>query len=113
MDGRHAAATVVYRGREAFRGIARDAGRMVGAPAAEDIGTELHTMVQRGVRVRFIFSEGDPGEHVLRTGAGRVLTRLLGKGQVTLSHLPGCDPSLSAGWMREVLWRELHRTLAA
>ena len=113
VDVRHAAATVVYRGREAFRGIARDAGRMVGAPAAEDIGTELHTMVRRGVRVRFIFSEGDPGEHVLRTGAGRALTRLLGKGQVTLSHLPGCDHSLSAGWMREVLWSELHRTLAA
>jgi hypothetical protein len=85
----------------------------LGVPLPEDLGSELLEVVQRGVRVRFVFSEGDPGEALLRTHAGRAFRQLHDASQVRLTYLPGCDHSLSARWMREMLWRELHETLDA
>jgi len=112
VDLPHATAVVVDRVRERGRLLVRDARRALGVPVADDLGTKLLGLIQRGVRVRFFFSEGDPGESLLRTGAGRAFTQLLSSGQIKVATLPGCDHSISAAWMRELLWRELDRSLA-
>ena len=111
VDLRHVRAVVADRLRERGRRLARDTRRAIGVPAAGDLGTELRDIVERGVSVRFLFSEGDPGEALLRSQAGRAFTQLHDTGRVRLTHLPGCDHSFSAWWMREMLWQTLRQTL--
>ncbi|MCO4098123.1 serine aminopeptidase domain-containing protein [Gemmatimonas sp.] len=113
VDLRHAGEVIADRLRDRGGRLVRDTRRAIGVPVADDLGTELLGIVERGVPVRFVFSEGDPGEALLRNDAGRAFTQLHDTGRVRLAHLPGCDHSLSAGWMREMLWQALRHTLNA
>lgn len=92
------------------RVIVRDVARSLRIPVVDDLRAELDAIVARGIRVRFIFSEGEPGEALLREGAGRGLVRMLRAGTVTIAHLPSCDHSLTVSWMHEALWRALFPT---
>lgn len=111
VDLQHAGVVVFDRLRERGRLVLRDTRRTLGVSVPDDLGTRLNDLVQRGVRVHFVFSAGDPGEALLRIGAGRAFTQLKRSGAVDLRHLPGCDHALSSGWMRELLWRELEPAL--
>jgi len=93
----------VTRAREQLR----EGARLVRWPLREDLAQELAQVAARGVAVRFLFSVGDPGEALLRRGAGRTLARLERRGAVSVRHLPECDHSFSRGWMREALWARL------
>ena len=109
VDLRTIAEVLVHRLLDRAQGLARDLGRMIGVAPSDDLGGELCRIVDRGVAVRFVFSAGDPGEALLRVGAGWVLPRLHRRGQLSVAYLPNCDHSLSSWWMRELLWAELVR----
>lgn len=113
VDIREIAKVVVHRAQDRARSSGREIARALGLPVHEDLAGELSAVVARGVALRFIFSEGDPGEALLRVGAGRRLDRLVASGAITLSHLRDCDHSLSAAWMHEALWTQFSRALAA
>jgi predicted alpha/beta hydrolase len=113
VDFRSAAAITASRLQERVNVVIRDARRAAGIPVRDDLGSELQEIAMRGTPVRFIFSRGDPGESLLRTGAGSALTPLLRDGSVTVTHLPGCDHNMSMSWMRQMLWREFDRALGA
>ena len=107
VDVREIAGVLMHRALDRLRGLRRNIRREIGVSDTNDLGSALTGIVNRGVSVRFIFSAGDPGEALLRVGAGWTLTRLRRRGLVRIAHLPNCDHSLSAWWMRELLWEEL------
>ncbi len=102
---------VAHRVRDRVRNVAREVARALRIPVQEDLAAELSSMVARGVALRFVFSEGDPGEALLRAGAGRRLSELQASGAVSLSHLRDCDHSLSSAWMHEALWARFSSAL--
>ena len=104
---------VAHRAGDRARSVARELARVLHLPVREDLAAELSGLAARGVTVRFVFSVGDPGEALLRVGAGRRLDRLIAAGSVRLSFLPGCDHSLSSAWMHEALWSRFAAALDA
>lgn len=113
VDLRLAGAVAAKRAQTRAGVVVRDLRRALGTPAPHDLGTELQGVAARGVRVHFVFSVGDPGESLLRSGAGRAFARLHRQGQISVAHLPGADHSLSMSWMRTLLWNELDRRFGA
>ncbi len=55
---------------------ARDLARSLGIRLARDLGRELQEMSARGVRIVFVFAEGEPGRELLEIEAGSALRRL-------------------------------------
>lgn len=104
VDVREVAKVVAHRAGDRARSAAREVARLLHVPVREDLAAELSEVTSRGVAVRFVFSVGDPGEALLRAGAGRRLDLLIDAGSVSLAHLPACDHSLSSAWMQEALW---------
>jgi hypothetical protein len=109
---REVADTVLRMAGARLRDGVRDGARLVGWPLHEDLAQELTRLAAREVSVRFIFSVGDPGEALLRRGAGRTLGRLMRRGALSVTHVADCDHSFSRAWMREALWRALPVGLA-
>lgn len=99
------------RASDRLASAARNVRRAAGWHAVEDLGSEVAQVVARGTALRFVFSVGDPGEALLRSGAGWALTSLLRRGQVSIAHLPGCDHSMSEAWMQDALGDHLARAL--
>jgi alpha/beta superfamily hydrolase len=104
---REVADTVLRVAGARLREGAREGARLVGWPLREDLAQELTRLAGRRVGVRFVFSVGDPGEALLRRGAGRTLGRLARRGALSVTHVPDCDHSFSRAWMREALWSAL------
>lgn len=69
----------------------RDWGRRLGLRLHQDLGRELSEVAQRGVRVDFIFADGEPGEPLLRDQSGAVLPMLLNREAVHLWSVPRAD----------------------
>ncbi len=55
---------------------AREVARAFGVSLREDLGAELRSVVNRGVKVVFIFAQGEPGISLLRIHAGKSLDQL-------------------------------------
>jgi hypothetical protein len=104
---REVADTVLRVAGARLREGVREGARLVGWPLRDDLAQELTRLAGRGVPVRFVFSVGDPGEVLLRRGAGRTLGRLARRGALSVTHVPDCDHSFSRAWMREALWSAL------
>lgn len=111
VDVREITKVVSRRSLDQMHGLLRNLRRVSGVSPSDDLGVALSDIAGRGVALRFVFSAGDPGEALLREGAGWVLPALQRRGLLRVSYLPDCDHSLSAWWMRELLWDELLRGL--
>ena len=105
------ARVLMHRFEGRVRGFAREMARALRMPLHEDLAMEVSSIVEGGVALRFIFSAGDPGEALLREGAGRRFAQLTAQGAVTLANLADCDHSLSSSWMHEALWEQFSRGL--
>ena len=92
-------------------GWSRNIGRTVGLSLTEVVGTELRAATRRGTRVRFVFADGEPGEDLLRTGAGWALGTLESAGRVRIAKLSGPDHTFSARWAQDALARVLDTEL--
>lgn len=69
----------------------KNLARLVHWPLRDDLGTDLRRMTGKGVRVNFIFAQGDPGEAMLREQAGSVLKGLQGAGLLSLHVFQEAD----------------------
>ena len=107
VDLREIVKVVAHRVEDRTRSAAREIARAMHLPVHEDLAAELSSVVRRGAALRFVFSVGDPGEALLRVGAGRRLAKLDETGGVSLAYLTDCDHSLSSAWMHESLWARL------
>ena len=104
VDLREVLRVVAHRAEDRARSLGREVARAEHLPVRDDLAAELTTVVRRGVALRFLFSVGDPGESLLRVGAGLTLSRLERRGALRIDHLADCDHSLSSAWMHEALW---------
>jgi alpha-beta hydrolase superfamily lysophospholipase len=111
VDFRAIAAVAGRHGASVAAGWSRNVGRSVGLALTDDVGTELRAATRQGTRVRFVFADGEPGEALLRTGAGWALRPLEAAGQVRVSMLHGPDHTFSARWAQEALARILDAEL--
>lgn len=87
---RHAASRVVNR--------ARDVSRRVGLPWRDDLGAELEVVARRGVDLRFVFAEGDPGLKLLRIQGGSVVPRLHERGALVIRLVERADHTFTPIW---------------
>lgn len=99
------------RARDALVRQQRRLARGVGRPRADDLAADLRQVVRRGVRPHFVFSEDEPGLHLLAEEGGAVFRQLRQRGQVEVHRLPGADHTLSHLAARRSLWRELDAVL--
>ena len=93
-------------GRHAARSAtawSRNLARMTGRPLVEDVGADIGAIVRRGVALHFVFSEGEPGEGLLRSGGGWALERMTRTGAVRIDHLQGPDHTFTPMWTQDVL----------
>jgi alpha-beta hydrolase superfamily lysophospholipase len=81
----------VARGRMVLSGKAMSLARLLRWPLKDDLGTDLRCVARKGVRVNFIFSQGDPGELMLREQAGSVLHHMQGRRRLGLQVFQGAD----------------------
>ena len=107
VDIREILRVIAHRLSDRAQGMGREAMRAFGARLPDDLAAELTAVVERGIRTRFVFSVGDPGEALLRLGGGATLRTLLVRGTIRIDHLPGCDHSLSSAWMHEAFHAQL------
>ncbi|WP_290646143.1 alpha/beta hydrolase [Aquabacterium sp.] len=69
----------------------KNLARRIHWPLKDDLGTDLRRLTGKGIRVNFIFANGDPGETMLREQAGSVLTGLQGAGVLGLHIFQEAD----------------------
>ena len=105
------ATAVAARAGHTASGWARGAARSVGWPLADDLAGELHRVAQRGARLCFVFSEGDPGQRLLAEQAGRALARLRRNEQVRLRTIASADHTFTRLQARGALYGALHPLL--
>ncbi len=60
----------------AVESAARDIARMLHIKLPNDLGSELEEIVARGIRVVFVFADGEPGIGLLKLQAGASVRRL-------------------------------------
>lgn len=81
----------------------REAMRRLRIPLTDDLGSELDLLAARGVALRFIFAEGDPGQQLFAEQGGSVVPRLAAGGQLGVRIIPGTDHTFTARWAHPVL----------
>jgi pimeloyl-ACP methyl ester carboxylesterase len=88
---RDAVQVLARRTTAAFESLHMEFARLLGIRLKEDLTAELQEMAARGIRMHFLFAEGDPGLELLRTQGGRTVTRLEKTGQLAVVVIPGGD----------------------
>jgi pimeloyl-ACP methyl ester carboxylesterase len=93
--------------------LGREVARLVHLPLHDDLGRHLRALAGHGVRMHFLYSEGDPGRALLATEAGSVVPRLLRHGRCDLRTLSGADHTFTQRWAQQSLADALKSILVA
>jgi len=106
-----ALAQIVVRGLALQAGrFGRDLARSVGRRCG-DLAPSWREWPGAMWRLQFVFSSGDPGEDLLKLGAGRALRRLLHDGAVGIQRIDGPNHSFTPLWSQEALTAALENAL--
>jgi len=76
----------------------RDLLRRIGMPLAGDLGAQLDALAKRGVALRFIFADDEPGRVLLAEQGGSVVPRLSGTGVIGIDVIDGADHTFTPRW---------------
>ncbi len=87
--------------------------RALGISLKDDLASTLRLLRGRGVRVNFIFAEGDPGETMLREQVGGALPRLMKTQSVTVDVFPYADHVFTELKLRQKMMERLEALLDA
>lgn len=74
---------------------ARDLARTLKLPVRADLTDDLESVAGRKARLQFIFSQGDPGQGLLKTQAGKAMLRLQRSGALGISVIANADHTFS------------------
>ena len=85
----------------AVASMLRDVARAAGIRLRHDLGRELEAVINRGVRVVFVFARGEPGVDLLRIEAGSTVRRLGERCRVRI--IDSADHTFSRSGPRQVL----------
>ncbi len=72
--------------------------RRLGMPLADDLGAELGAMAKRGIALRFIFADDEPGRILLAEQGGSVVPRLSATGALGVEVIDGPDHTFTPRW---------------
>ena len=76
----------------------RDIARRIGRPLAHDLGVELESIAAHGIRIDFLFAEGDPGIDLLRLQGGATIRRLRAQNCLHVHVIDGPDHTFTPMW---------------
>ena len=76
----------------------RNFARRIGRPLAHDLGVELELIAAQGIRIDFLFAEGDPGIDLLRLQGGSTIRRLRAKNCLRVHVIDGPDHTFTPMW---------------
>lgn len=85
--------------------------RSSGVRMHDDLGTDLITLAQRGVALRFIFSASDPGRKLLLEQGGSVVGSLMGQGVLEMEVIDGANHTFTPLWSQLILAGTLLRAI--
>jgi len=91
FNPRQVARTLMQRFGMGIRSTAFDLARLLKIRVAGDLGAELESLAERGIRLRFVFSTNEPGISLLATQAGRSVGRLQRRGMLRQVTIPASD----------------------
>lgn len=101
------AGVVARRGVGAATRRVSSTARRIGYTPRDDLGAELESLARRGVALRFVFAEGDPGLKLLQEQGGLAVARLMKLRQLTIESIAGPDHTFTALWSHERLAKAL------
>jgi hypothetical protein len=76
----------------------RNFARRIGRPLAHDLGVELESIAAQGIRIDFLFAEGDPGIDLLRLQGGSTVPRLRAQNSLHVHVIDGPDHTFTPMW---------------
>ena len=76
----------------------RNLARRIGRPLAHDLGVELESIAAQGIRIDFLFAEGDPGIDLLHLQGGSAIRRLRAKNCLRVHVIDGPDHTFTPMW---------------
>ena len=102
---------LLRRVRVLARHHVRNLLRSSGVRMQDDLGTDLISLAQRGVSLRFIFSASDPGRKLLLEQGGPVVGSLMGQGVLEMEVIDGADHTFTPLWSQLILAGTLLRAI--
>jgi hypothetical protein len=103
LDLRLAARTIGRFLGDRLRGRAQELARRAGLKVGDDLAGELAALVDKRIRLGFVFSAGDPGIGLLRTHGGPLVEKLRRDGQLSIEIIDGPDHTFTPLWSHNVL----------
>jgi alpha-beta hydrolase superfamily lysophospholipase len=103
IDLRMAGRTLARFLRDRLRGRALELARRAGLKVGDDLVGELTTIIDKRIRLRFVFSAGDPGIGLLRTHGGPIVEKLRRDGALSIEIIEGPDHTFTPLWSHPVL----------
>jgi alpha/beta superfamily hydrolase len=84
-------------------GPIRALARLAGRPLADDLPTELRTVLKGSIDLQFVFSAQDPGLELLRTQGGARVRSMQERGQISVSLVEGANHTFTDLLKRRIL----------
>ncbi|WP_310737832.1 alpha/beta fold hydrolase [Ideonella paludis] len=96
-----------------LQNISRHVGRRLHWPLSEDVVSDLRQVIRHATPLSFVFSEGDPGQALLRQEAGSFLKGQIASARVHLTTIERSDHTFSTRTGRDSLYNCLNSILSA
>jgi alpha-beta hydrolase superfamily lysophospholipase len=103
LDVGLAARTMARYLGDRLQGHALELARRAGLDVGDDLASELTSIVDKRIRLGFVFSAGDPGIGLLRTHGGPIVEKLRRDGQLSIDIIEGPDHTFTPLWSHPVL----------
>ena len=91
VDLRRVFGVLWLAGKAAATNPWRELARILHLPLTDDLAAEVRAVTRRGARLKFLIAEGDPGEILLRSQAGRTVDVLARAGLLKIQRFEGAD----------------------
>jgi pimeloyl-ACP methyl ester carboxylesterase len=100
VDLRRLSAVIWRRLLQSLAGHGRDLARFAGIPLRDDLARELQQATKRQIGLHFVFSEGEPGEDLLRTQGGLLVDKLCRTGVIDIHRIAQADHTFTGASAR-------------
>lgn len=95
-----------------LQNVSRHVGRRLHWPLSEDVVSDLRQVIHQATPLCFVFSQGDPGQALLRQEGGLYLKRQIERARVHLTTIEGSDHTFSTRSGRDSLYNCLNSILS-
>lgn len=96
-----------------LQNVSRHVGRRLHWPLSEDVVSDLRQVIHHATPLSFVFSQGDPGQALLRQEGGSFLKGQIASARVHLTTIERSDHTFSTRSGRDSLYNCLNSILSA